>query len=409
MTHRPPDPVRLGAVGLGRGFMLTLPSILADPHVRLVAVAARRAAQRDAFVAGYGGRAHDSVEALAADPGVEAVYIATPHELHADHAEILGAAGKHLLIDKPLAVSLEDADRIVAAARQHGVTLITGPSHSFDGPVLAARKIIDSGEFGPVRMLHAFNYTDFLYRPRRPEELVTDAGGGVVFSQAVHQIDMVRLLVGQPALTVTAHTGAWDPARPTEGAYAALVTFAGGAFASLVYSGYGHFDSDEWQGWLGELGTPKDPGRYGTARDALSGTDGPEAEAALKRARGFGAAAPDRPADHHEHFGPIVVSCERGDLRITPQGLWIYGAEARRFVAVAPDPAPRSPVFAALHAAIRKDTPPLQSGAWGLASLELCHAILASSATGAPVQLHRQTLPDRQKNPSRSKATQCPT
>ena len=52
-------------------------------------------------------------------------------------------------------------------------------------------------------------------------------------------------------------TGDWDAARPTEGAYAALMTFENGAFASLTYSGYGHFDSDEFQGWIGEMGQKK--------------------------------------------------------------------------------------------------------------------------------------------------------
>ena len=59
--------------------------------------------------------------------------------------------------------------------------------------------------------------------------------------------------------SVRAATGAWDRTRPTEGAYAALLTFATGAFASLTYSGYGNFDSDEFQGWIGEMGQKKAP------------------------------------------------------------------------------------------------------------------------------------------------------
>ena len=128
-------------------------------------------------------------------------------------------------------------------------------------------------------MITALNFTDFLYRPRRPEELDTARGGGVVFSQGAHQVDVVRLLAGGHVRTVRASTGAWDPARPTEGAYSALLTFADGAFASLTYSGYAHFDSDEFCGWIGETGQPKDPARYGAAR-ALTG------RAAAPRGRG---------------------------------------------------------------------------------------------------------------------------
>ena len=106
-------------------------------------------------------------------------------------------------------------------------------------------------------MINALNYTDYLYRPRRPEELDTSKGGGAVFNQAAHQVDIVRLVAGAPVTGVRALTGSWDATRPTEGAYATLLTFANGAFASLVYSGYGHFDSDEFEGWIGEMGQTK--------------------------------------------------------------------------------------------------------------------------------------------------------
>ena len=74
-------------------------------------------------------------------------------------------------------------------------------------------------------MINAFYYTDFLYRPRRPEELDTRVGGGVLFNQASHQVDVVRYLAGGRARSVRALTGDWDASRPTEGAYAALMTF----------------------------------------------------------------------------------------------------------------------------------------------------------------------------------------
>ena len=375
------DPIRLGVAGLGRGFMLTLPSILADPRVRLVAAAAPREESRAAFVERFGGAAYADVAGLAADGAVEAVYVATPHQMHREHAETLAAAGKHLLIDKPLAVTMEDGRAIVAAAEAAGVTLLTGPSHSFDHPVGAARDIIESGRVGRPRMVTALNFTDFLYRPRRAEELVTAKGGGVIFSQSVHQIDVVRRLMGAAVVRVGAMTGAWDPARPTEGASSALIEFEGGGFATLVYSGYAHFDSDAMQGDIGELGHPKDPARYGAARRALRSAPTPAEEAALKSARTCGAAAPPPPAPEAEHFGPVIVSCDRADLRLTPKGVEIWGDEAKEFVPTPPAPAPRSPVFEALYGAIRKGEAPAQAGAWGLDSLAVCHAILESART----------------------------
>ncbi|NCV87281.1 MAG: gfo/Idh/MocA family oxidoreductase, partial [Oxalobacteraceae bacterium] len=115
-----------------------------------------------------------------------------------------------------------------AHERQHeqGAHLLIGHSHSYNAPVLLARQLIASGRFGAVRMIHALQYTDFLYRPRRPGELDTAQGGGVIFSQAAHQVDVVRLLAGGLVERVSAVSGRWDPLRPTEGAYSALLSFA---------------------------------------------------------------------------------------------------------------------------------------------------------------------------------------
>lgn len=388
-SESPQNPVRLGVVGLGRGFMLMIPTFTADPRVKLVAAAAPRAESRAAFEAEFGGRTYDDIVPLCADPEVEAVYIATPHQMHADHVCTALEAGKHVLVDKPIAISMADADRMVAAAEASGKHLIVGPSHSFDPPVEAAARLIESGEVGSLRMIQAFNYTDFLYRPRRPEELRTEEGGGILFSQAIHQIDVVRRLAGGIATRVTAMTGAWDPVRPTEGAFSALIAFASGAFASLTYSGYAHFDSDIWMSDVGELGERKDPGAYGKARRALQGLDA-ETEAALKQTRTYGSGARLIGVSNNEHFGPVIALCDRADLRLTPGGLDVFGDTERRFVEVPFGPTPRGPVIDALVGAVRDDRAPAQTGAWGRASLEICHAILESASSGQPVDLKRQ-------------------
>src|SRR6185436_8921647 len=122
------------------------------------------------FASEFGGRAHPSVQALCDDPDVEAVYVATPHPMHAAHAAAAAARGKHVLVEKPMAVTQAQCDLIIAATDKARVHVVVGPSHSFDVPIRRAREIVESGELGKVRMVTALNYTDFLYRPRRAEE-----------------------------------------------------------------------------------------------------------------------------------------------------------------------------------------------------------------------------------------------
>jgi phthalate 4,5-cis-dihydrodiol dehydrogenase len=381
--------LRLGVAGLGRAFTVMLPTFTADKRVALVAAADPRAEARDRFAKEFSAATYDSVEAICADPQVEAVYIATPHQFHAEHAKLAAKHRKHLLIEKPLAITLDECRAIAEAAHTSGVQLVVGHSHSFDAPIARTRELIVSGKYGAVRMITALDYTDFLYRPRRPEELDTTQGGGVAFSQAAHQADIVRLLGGGRIKSVRAMTGAWDAARPTEGAYAALLTFENGAFASLNYNGYGHFDSDEFQGWVGEMGQRKEPNaprRRPVFVDAA-------AEAAAKAARNYGGAN-YQPAKAegllHQHFGTIVVSCERADLRPMSNGVMIYQNGVAKLDPLPPPAVPRAEVIDELYDAVVNGRAPLHDGAWATATLEVCLALLTSAREGRDVALTHQ-------------------
>lgn len=376
--------MKIGALGLGRAFSVMAPTFARDPRVTLVAGADPREEARRRFARDFNAKAFDSAEELCRDPEVEVVYIATPHQFHAANALAAAKHGKHVLVEKPMALTLEDCRAMIAAAREMGVQLIVGHSHSFDAPILRTRQLIEGGAFGRVRMITALNYTDFLYRPRRPEELDTAAGGGVIFNQAAHQVDIVRLLAGAPVRTVRAFTGAWDAARPTEGAYTCQLGFADGAFATLVYSGYAHFDSDEFTGWIGEMGAKKDPADYGAARRLLSGN-----EAELKSARNYGGAAfrEMRAAQAHQHFGTVIVSCERADLRPLPSGVMIYADTDRRTEDLPAPQVPRAEVIDELYQAIVHGIAPRHGGESALATMEVCLAMLRSAREQREVTL----------------------
>jgi len=190
---------------------------------------------------------------------------------------------------------------------------------------------------------------------------------------------------------VVSATAAWDPQRPTEGAYMAMLWFEHGAFASLTYSGYGHFDTDEWTGWIGEMGQAKDPAQHGAARRRLQQAGTPQEEARLKNEATYGGPAYQRPAAQsgalHQHFGPVIVSCERADLRPLPDGVWVHGDETKRHVALPPPAVPRFEVVDELVAAVRQGQPPLHDGTWARQTLQVCLALLESARRRAPVEL----------------------
>jgi phthalate 4,5-cis-dihydrodiol dehydrogenase len=395
--------LRMGVAGLGRAFSLMLPTLVMDDRIEIVAGADPRSEARVRFEQDFQGRAYERVEDMCADPRVEVVYISTPHQYHLENVAAAAAAGRHILCEKPMALNVEDCLRMIDLAKAAGVALVVGHSHSFDAPVRRAREIIESGTYGDVRMMSAMNYTDFLFRPRRPEELDTAQGGGVIFNQAPHQVDNVRFIGGGMVKSVRAVTGAWDQARRTEGAFTALLTFESGAGASITYSGYAHFDSDELVDWIAESGMPKNPQNYGATRRALEGVAG-DAEHALKSQVNYGGAryagfdpARDKPSAErqHQNFGLLVASCDRADLRPTSKGVMIYDDRERRLEAVAVPPVPRQEVIDELYAAVANGVAPVHDGRWGLATMEVCFAILASAREGREVSLsHQVPTPD---------------
>jgi phthalate 4,5-cis-dihydrodiol dehydrogenase len=372
MIDRGEAKLGLAIVGLGRGAVLTAPGLLAHERIRLIAGCDPSPEARAAFTEAAGAPAHAALTRLLEDGSIDALYIASPHEFHAQHAIAAAQSGKHVLVEKPMAIGLAEAAAMVEAAKAAGVVLMVGPSHGYDPPVALAAAL--ANRYGGARLVHAFKFSDFLYRPRRPAELDRALGGGVVFSQASHHIDLVRRIAAAPVRSVRGWVGDWDPARRADGAYSALLSFANGAAASITYSGYARYDSDALAGWIGEMGAEKQADTHRRTRAALAGAS----EAGAKRARGFAAGLAPTPA-HHESFGHVLVCCPDADLELTPDGVNVHDETGVTFHrADAPGPPRRHVADAFVRAVLDGETATIE-GQWGLTTLACCHAIVASS------------------------------
>ncbi|VXC92183.1 putative 4,5-dihydroxyphthalate dehydrogenase [Burkholderia sp. 8Y] len=381
------DRLRLGMVGFGAAARAFLPALAHDPSFVLTAVADPVESVRAEAAETLGVAAYDRIEALIDHPGLDAVYVASPTQLHREHVELACRAGKHVLVEKPMAVSLADAQSMVDAAARAGVVLLVGHSHSYDEPVHAMHTLIEGGSLGRVRMVNTWCYTDWVYRPRRPDELDDREGGGVTIRQGAHQFDIIRLLCGGKASSVRAKTFDWDPQRRATGAHTVFIDFETGAAATAVYNGYGRFSSAELHGGIGEWGF--EAPRRGHTRNRAAGS--PEDELRAKQARAKHA-IPGR-APHQPHFGLTLVSCERGEIRQSPDGLLVYTDDGVTPVALPTDTSPRERVIAEFHDAITGRRAALHDGHWGLANLEVCLAALRSSREGREIALTRQRAP----------------
>jgi phthalate 4,5-cis-dihydrodiol dehydrogenase len=388
-------PLRFGICGLGfAGSVLMAPDLRAHPGVRIVSACDPNADVRARFGADYDIPTHATLGEMIAAEKLEAVYIASPHQFHAENVIEAARAGLHVIVEKPLTISIADAQAMAEAVRRHGVHLVVGPSRGNDPVVRKMRQLVQSGEVGRVSMVSCWNFTDFLYRPRRPEELDTSKGGGIMFNQLPHQIDSVKAITGEKIVAVRAHTDRLDPLRPTEGNCCAFLTLTNGVAATIVYSGYDHFDSDELQFWIGEVGARK-TANHGGARKVLrelSGTT--ERDLRVQRygyggpvSKGLEALRKDR---RQAHFGSFIVTCEKADLRPSPDGVLVYGHEGvREIPADATNGANglSDTTIDELLDAVHGRAPVLRGVEWGMDTVRVCLALLESSRQRAEVRL----------------------
>jgi phthalate 4,5-cis-dihydrodiol dehydrogenase len=386
--------VHVGIVGLGGGASDMIPAFVQHPHIALTAAADIDKGQLEKFHSEFQGETYLSAQALCASPEVDVVYVATPNQFHIEHALTALEQGKHVLVEKPMTLSLDDADVMIQAAKRHGVQLMVNVKHSFDPHIRKIREIVQSGELGRLRMLHYWYFADWLYRPRTAEELNPNLGGGVTWRQGPHQFDILRTIAGGMVRSVRAMTGMWDESRPVVGCHAAFLEFEDGTAATAVYSGYDHFNSRELTFGVDEARPVSEASVYAQGRKTLRQLTSADAETALKRAQRYGGAsraarAPRRSASW-VLGGPLIVTFERGDVRLTPSGLCIYGDEDRRDLPIRTETDGRHGIVDQLYEAVVNGHRPSADGLWGKATLEVLLAVFASARERKEIFLAHQ-------------------
>ncbi len=232
--------------------------VLAHSRGELVAVANWREASARAFAERHGvPRVTTDWEALASDPGIDAAIVATPNALHAPQSIALLRAGKHVLVEKPMATSVAECDAMIAAAREGGAVLMVAHCWRFRDEVRAMRARVAAGELGEIVKTRGYG----VHAGWGPSGWFVDpdlAGGGALVDMGVHAIDTARYLLGDPdPVRVCAVAGT----RYARGRYTVdddgilLISWSNGT-NSVVESGW-------WQPHLG--GLEADTELYGTA------------------------------------------------------------------------------------------------------------------------------------------------
>ena len=389
-------PLKLGVIGIGVGASEMLPPMENADFIDLYAGADINPDVRKRFGERYpNAKVFASAEEMVADPDVEAVWISTPNMYHAPMTVLAANHGKHVVVEKPMALNMKQAEEMVEAAAKNGVKLVAGHTQSFGPHIRLMRQIVNSGRLGTLGAINVFAYTDWVIRPRTWEELDPNQGGGLVYRQIPHQVDSIRSIGGGKLRSARGTFGQWMKTRSIPGYYAVYLEFESGVPAVAIHNGYGYFVASELVPW-GDANTRYTPEqrneikrqmREGTRKEdeeKLSMRIGGDAEMRLfRQERGPRMWKPN-------DLGIMIVSCERGELRESPQGIYIYDDDGMRELKLEASSQSRDAELRELYNAVKLGRPVYHSGEWGMATLEVAMAINESARTHKDVTLTHQ-------------------
>lgn len=390
------DVFRFGIIGIGTGASNLLEGFRRSSHVKVTAVADIRKDAADAFGREFNCEVFYDAEDLCESPNVDAVWVSTPNHLHAEHTIMALDHKKHVTVSKPMAVTLDECEAMCQAAERNGMSLLCGHTQAMFAPIQKMAQVVQSGEFGRLAMLHSWNWTDWVYRPRMPYELDQKTGGGVVFRQSPHHIDIVRLIAGGKVKSVRAMTLDLDPSRPTTGGFVAYLEFEGNVPCTLIYSGYGHFSSSELTYGGGYRAQTRVTGAISAEEEAAMKDAGRYGGAAREERQAAAAAQAQAPGDAggrdqtHGAFGLTIASCEKADIRQSPHGLWVYEESGKREITFPVEYARGEQEFEELYQAAVLGKKAVHDGRWGMATHEVTLAIYQSAKEGREIQMKHQ-------------------
>jgi UDP-N-acetyl-2-amino-2-deoxyglucuronate dehydrogenase len=226
-----------GIVGTGVIAAMHAGAIAALPGARLVAITDTEAGSAAAFAAARGGTAEPSLDALLARADVDVVCVCVPSGLHAEVGVRAAQAGKHLVVEKPIDVTLAAADRLIEAARTAGVALTVISQHRFDPGLIETKRLLSDGTLGPLVLGEARTkwYRGQAYYDSAGWRGTSAMDGGSLLNQGVHYVDLLRWCMG-PVAEVTAVCTTQAHQIEVEDTALAILRFTSGAVGTIMSS-----------------------------------------------------------------------------------------------------------------------------------------------------------------------------
>jgi len=197
------DPLRIGILGAARIARLFVAGVRPSSKIAVLAIASRDVERARSFAREFGvPRVHSTYEALLTDPDIDAIYNPLPNNLHAQWSIRAAEARKHVLCEKPLATSADEAEAMFAAARSNNVFVVEGYPYRAQPQTLKLRELLASGAIGRVQLVQAS--FGFLLSDQTNIRFNPELGGGALMDAGSYPVSLVRMIAGERPRRVSA-------------------------------------------------------------------------------------------------------------------------------------------------------------------------------------------------------------
>lgn len=230
--------MNVGIIGAGDFAAQHAQAIAQLDHIRLVAASRTQAAALADFTARYGGTAYTDYHDLLADPAVEVVLIATPHHRHTEIVIAAAQAGKHILLEKPMAPTLAECDAMLQAVVAADVKLMVAHINHFVPAYQTAKKLLSAGTMGEIVYAHSTMTRPWMTPNRRDWHLNREQGGGMWLTIGVHVLDQLCWLIDSPVVSVAAEIQTRFHQQQADDVGVALLRYASKTTATATSIGY---------------------------------------------------------------------------------------------------------------------------------------------------------------------------
>ena len=231
--------LKVGIIGLGGIARSHCDAISHLDQVEVVAVADLFEEKRREYMDKYHiPKGYSTHHELLDDADVDAVAIVLGHQLHHQLTIDACRAGKHVLVEKPMAINLEQCDAMVAAAAENNVKLMVGLSQHFYSTSLKAKEILDSGQLGPVITAVSYMSKNWNFAGRRPQYRSRFHGGGMWLTNGVHVVDRLTWVMASQAASVSAAIGTRAHYQAADDSATAFIRYKNGLAGTAVAVGF---------------------------------------------------------------------------------------------------------------------------------------------------------------------------